>query len=698
MSTEYIDALESHRSADLSALQELYEHVNVLFCVADTRGYFVMLNPYWSEVLGWSIDELQSKPFVEFVHPDDRDATDDQRDQQFDEQVSVSAFENRYLTKDGQYRWLEWYSISPHGDKIYAVASDITEKKRRERELQQLQVRLKELVQNVPGAFFQYIVNTDGTHSVQYMSKGCEDLWGLTAEQIGEDPGCIWDLILPEDIEGLQNSIQDSIENLTHWEDEYRINHPSGEIRWLRGVGTPRRLESGATFWNSLVTDITETKRQQQTIEKMAYHDHLTNLPNRLLLKDRIEQKILACKRTGHQFALLFLDIDNFKTINDSLGHGIGDKLLKKVAEILVNTLRDVDTITRISGDEFVVLLSDVESTDCAEQVAAKVLEQFTSPLKIANYELNISFSIGISLFPDDGQDSETLLKSSDTAMYHAKRQGKNNYQIFAPELAEALNERFFIENELKKAVSKEQFELYFQPQINLDDPYNIQVEALIRWHHPELGLIPPDRFIPIAEETRIIVDIGDWVIKQAARQMKVWQDKQRGINRVAINVSYIQLFYGELVNTLAQSVADMGLSEHSLELELTESAILKDTERSFQVLSSLQEKGFRLSIDDFGIGYSSLSQLTRLPFNKLKIDKSFIDHIGKDKDGEVVVTSIIQLASSLGLGVIAEGVENDAQMTFLRDKGCREIQGYLFARPMPASQLEEWLAQYNAS
>ncbi len=697
-STEVLrqNGLDDFHNVDVKELLELYSNVNVLFCIAESTGYFSLLNPYWTQVLGWSLEELKSRPFLDFVHPDDKNRTNKQADDQFVLNESVSSFVNRYRTKEGSYRWLEWYAMSPQGDALYAVATDITEKRDRELELNMLTDRLQELVKNFPGVFFQYTVHKDTSHTIQYLSPGSYDVWGLTPEEIGNEPSYIWEQVLPEDVEPLKASINASLTSLSRWDHEYRVRLPSGEIKWLRGIGNPRRTSCGDTFWNSLVMDMTQLREQQATIEKMAYHDALTNLPNRFLLADRVEQQILSCQRTDASFALLFLDVDNFKSINDSLGHSLGDVTLRQMTLRLQQTIRHSDTIARISGDEFVIVLTDFHSPQWVGDVAKKIIQQFNSPIQIENYEVNVTFSIGISIYPSDGEDGDALLKTADTAMYSAKRLGKNNYQFYSPELEAASKERFFIQNELKKALSENQFELYFQPQVSQQSSSSVNVEALIRWNHPIRGLIPPSHFIPIAEETRIIVPVGDWVIKKAFEHMRDWQDRNISVGRIAINLSYIQLNDGELLKTLDDAIQQHDIDESKVELEFTESAFLKDISTSQLVLRSLKSRGYRLAIDDFGVGHSSLSQLKKLPFDKLKIDKSFVEDLNCDEDSNVVASSIINLGKSLGLDVVAEGVECDTQASFLYQHGCHELQGFLFSRPLPKSQFETWLDNFK--
>lgn len=429
-----------------------------------------------------------------------------------------------------------------------------------------------------------------------------------------------------------------------------------------------------------------------QRIQHLAYYDALTELPNRTLLQDRVSQILALAERDRKQAAILFIDLDRFKTINDSLGHPIGDRLLQAVAHRMKACLRDTDTISRLGGDEFVVLLPET-GVDSAAHVAQKILEEAAAPYEIEGHRLNITPSIGISLYPHDGREVETLIRNADTAMYHAKESGRNTYQFFTREMNIAVFERLTLESGLRHALEEKQFKLHYQPQVDIKTGKTLGVEALVRWHHPELGMISPARFISVAEETGLIVPIGEWVLLEACRQNRAWQLQGLPTIPVAVNISSRQ-FRSRIMDTIARVLKDTALEANCLELELTEGLMMHTAESTLVILRKLKEMGVKLSIDDFGTGYSSLSYLKRFPIDKVKIDRSFIRDIIVDPDDRAIANAIISMGHSLRLKVIAEGVETEEQLSILRDQGCDEAQGYLFSQPMRAEEFAAFLLE----
>jgi len=437
-------------------------------------------------------------------------------------------------------------------------------------------------------------------------------------------------------------------------------------------------------------------ERANARLKRASTHDALTGLANRQLLVDRLRE---AITHAGHtRFAVLVVDLDRFKSINDSLGHLAGDELLSYVAQRLATLVRDTDTLARIGGDEFVLVLKGLAEPRDAETVARKILSQVALPTALGDLEVHVSPSVGISIYPDNGTDPETLLRHADVAMYHAKKAGRNAFQFFAPAMNASARERLELESGLRAALSQRQFELHYQPKVDVLTGKIDSAEALLRWRHPTHGLVSPGEFIPLAEETGLIVPLGEWVLYEACRQARSWQSSGLQPLRVAVNLSARQFRAENLLDTVRAALAAARLEPRSLELELTESAVMQDAESSVQILRRLSDLGIRISVDDFGTGYSSLSYLRRLPLDKLKIDRAFIREIATSRDDAEIVRAIVSLAHSLHLKVIAEGVETAEQLTFLRSLGCDQYQGYHCSPPLPAAQFTARFAAAQGS
>jgi diguanylate cyclase (GGDEF)-like protein len=427
-------------------------------------------------------------------------------------------------------------------------------------------------------------------------------------------------------------------------------------------------------------------------LQRLVLHDSLTKLPNRLLLEDRLQQAVTESARAGERGAVLFVDLDRFKTLNDSLGHFAGDTVLRTVAERLRSAVRLEDTVSRLGGDEFVVLLRHVASVEDAGEVARKVIESVARPIMLDEHELRIGASIGVSIFPDHGSEPDRLIANADSAMYHVKKTGRSNHAFFAPEMSTYFPKRLALENELRAAIEKNQFVLHYQPKVDMRTSRITGMEALVRWRHPQRGLVAPSDFIPFAEETGLIVPLGNWVLQEACRQTRAWQ--QRGIQdlAIAVNISGVQFQQRDLVENVSDALAAAGLEARFLELEITESVVMQNAPEAIVMLEQLHKMGVGLSIDDFGTGYSSLNYLKRFPIDKLKIDQSFIRDISADVDDAAIVQAIIAMAHSLRLRVVAEGVENEGQLDFLRALDNDEYQGFLYSKPLSAAEVERRL------
>jgi len=586
---------------------------------------------------------------------------------------------------------------------IEQIEHQIAERLRTEADLRRSEERYRNFLKNFPGIAFR------GTLDFRpiFMHGSVEQITGYRVEDFME--GRVrWDRIIhPEDFQNLRG--RDELRTIPHYatEREYRIVRKNGEIRWVHEMvqnicnesGIPVRVEGA-------VCDITDRKNAQEKVLHMAFHDELTGLPNRYLLKDRLKQAISLDSHRSRYLAVLFLDIDNFKRINDSLGHDTGDQLIRHIAERILKFIRRSDTVSRparddafaivarFGGDEFTILLSEIRSVQNAAAVARRLLEAFRQPFSVGQHELFITASIGIAIYPHDGTDAETLLKNADIAMYNAKERGKNMFQFYTEQMNRAACERFQTENRLRKALDNKEFQLFYQPQLDIRRGTIAGVEALIRWFDADNTVILPSAFIPVAEETGLIVPIGEWVLETACRQNKVWQDEGFPPMYVSVNISGIQFKQPSFAKTIARIVEESGIDPENLVLEVTESVLMEKTETAVQTFAELKSMGVRISIDDFGTGYSSLSYLKRFPIDALKIDRSFVQDVTTDPDDRAIIGAVIALARSLNLKVIAEGVETMQQLACLDEQGIDGIQGYLFSPPLPKDSFLQLLRE----
>lgn len=477
------------------------------------------------------------------------------------------------------------------------------------------------------------------------------------------------------------------------WRQEVCDRCKDGQHYWVDSTIVPLKDQAGAiTGYLSIRIDITERKKAERRVVKMATHDALTDLPNRYLLQDRIKQALAHDRRKHEQAAVLFIDLDNFKIINDSLGHDFGDLLLQEVATRLISVVREEDTVARQGGDEFIVLLPEVAGAYNAEHVAQIILNTLTQPYHINDKEIHIGGSIGIAIYPSDGKDVDTLLRNSDVAMYHAKNKGRNNYQFFNAEMNQLAVAKHALSVDLRYAIEHNGLLLHFQPVVELSSEKIVSMEVLLRWQHPQHGMISPAKFIPIAEETGLIIPIGEWVLRQACQQINAWKNQGYEVPILAINVSIRQFQKKTLVADFEAILQETGIDASHLILEITESLLAEDVDEASKLLHQLSALGFEISVDDFGTGYSSLSFLKRYPINTLKIDRSFVNDITTDPDDAVICAAIIALAHSLNMKVVAEGIETKPQLDFLTEQKCDRYQGFYFSRPLPAEDIEKML------
>jgi len=547
------------------------------------------------------------------------------------------------------------------------------------------------LVTSVFESAAEGIIITDPDQVILAINPAFSEITGYSAEEVlGRKPNLIQSG--RHDAAFFQQMWR-ALEQDGKWRGEIWNRRKNGEIYpELLSVSTVKDQAGCITHYVGVFTDIAAIKDFERQLIFLAHHDPLTELPNRVLFNDRLTQGILHAARDNTRLAVLFIDLDHFKDVNDTLGHQLGDQLLQMVAEELRKTIRACDTLARLGGDEFILLIEDIGRNQDATMVAGKLLAIFEKPFLLAKHDIHISASIGISYYPADGQDCGELVKNADAAMYQAKAKGRNNYHRYAKEMTAHALDRLRLEAMLRRSVKNDELLVHFQPQVDMANGALIGTEALVRWNHPELGLIPPEQFIPLAEETGFIVTLGEWVLRESCAKLQAWRAAGYRIGEISVNFSIRQFECGNMIGLIEAVLAENGLSPECLEVEITESFIIK-ADDAFRFLEDLRTLGVHLAVDDFGTGYSSLMYLKRLPIQRLKIDQSFVADIGRDANNEAIIRAIIMLAKNLGLSVIAEGVETETQVDFLLREGCTHGQGYYFGRPLPDDEfVARWL------
>jgi diguanylate cyclase (GGDEF)-like protein/PAS domain S-box-containing protein len=660
----------------------------------DTLGRYAMYNRVFDELFSGGRDWIGKT--VDDVYPQEYAREHHDRDRALLERPSSTTYELLVPTVSGETRQMLFNKVSfvdQHGEVagLIAVITDVTRYKETERALEASEARFRVLTESSLDLIS--VIDADGR--ILYQSPALRSLLGYEpAETVGRK---VVELVHRDDIEIVNVAMQRVIDSRHSAEPvEFRLRHRDGMWRTFESLGTNCLANPhirGVVF-NS--RDVTDRKVIQQRIQHLAYHDNLTGLPNRSLLQDRLAHSIARAERSSKKVAVLFIDLDNFKNINDTLGHDVGDELLRHVSRRLSEAVRLEDTIARQGGDEFIVLLDSLDDSRGASLVAQKILNSLRQPFVLTGIEQHVSGSVGIALYPEDGRDAQTLMKNADTAMFHGKSLGKNTYQYFTSQMNIAVKRRMTLESALRRAVMQKDFILHYQPQINLESGEIIALEALVRWKTEDSGTVMPGDFIPLAEETGLINEIGEWVLREGCRQAKEWQTMGLAPRRMAINLSARQFSDRGFLDMVTRVLAETGLEPQWLELEITESQVMRQTEGMIMLLNKLSEMGVQLAIDDFGTGYSSLSYLKRLPIQKLKIDQSFVRDITVDPNDTAIVVAIINMARSLDLETIAEGVETAGQLALLRSKGCRMGQGFYFSAPVRAEVLYPLLKQNN--
>ena len=668
--------------------KSLFEHNPDIIITFDLDGNFLNANKAVSE-FGYTVEELIHKSFVPLLVPEDVEPVMNN----FRQAVSggVTTYECAIFDKEGNQKDIQATNIPIYEkDKIigvYAIIKDITEHKKALKNLIEAEVKYRSLVEN--SLVGVYIFQTP---KLIYGNPRICEMTGYSEEELLALD--LANLIYPEDlplvIENLTKLITNQEFTITC---QYRIIRKDKSEITLEIYGSSIEYH-GKTAVIGTVIDVTERLKTEKMIKHMAYHDQLTGIPNRYFLMEKLNDLVESSRENGANFALLFLDLDRFKVVNDTFGHEIGDKLLIEIANKLKDLLGENDIISRYGGDEFTILLSH-SNVQRARDIAQSILTYLSEPFYHCHNEIFVTPSIGISIFPEHGKTFDTLVKNADLAMYFAKSLGKNNYQIFTDDLNEKSQHEIELEGHLRKALERNEFQLYYQPQMNLETNQMIGAEALIRWNHPEKGLIAPADFIPIAEETGLIIPIGEWAVRTACQQNKKWQEDGIPPITVAVNISARQFFQSDLPDVVRKVLQETALDPKYLEIEITESMTM-DVETAISTLIELKKIGVIISIDDFGTGYSSLNYLKRFPIDKLKIDQSFIRDCTNDVNDQTIIKTVILMAHLLKLQVVAEGVETKEQAAFLLQQNCVDAQGYYFSKPVPVNEFEKYFIESN--
>ncbi len=684
----------SERKKIENALRESEEAFRLTFNQAavgiarvSTDGTWLEVNEKLCDIVGYSKEELLQLTFQDITHPDDLNADMAYVQQMLAGQIESYAMEKRYFHKSGKPLWINLtvgLARSSDGSPKYfiSVVEDINTRKQSEARL----IKLSLAVEQSPDS----IVITDMDARIEYVNGTFVKETGYRIEDvIGNNPRILQSGKTPK------ATYDDMWAHLLRgelWKGEFTNRRKDGtEYNELVHVAPVRQPNGKITNYLAIKENITDKKVADARIEKLAHFDQLTGLPNRTLLIDRARHALSLSQRHHEQLAVMFLDLDHFKDINDTLGHSIGDQLLIEVAKRLKAALREEDTVSRQGGDEFILILPDTDAEGAA-QVAVKLMEEVYRPTQIGQHEINTSSSIGISIYPHDGEDLESLSKNADAAMYRAKHEGRNTFRFYTPAMQALSFRTMQLANALRHALAREELAVHYQPQFSIQNGHIIGAEALLRWHHPELGAISPAEFIPIAESCGQILPIGEWVLRSAAKQLADWMARGLPTMIMAVNLSAVQFRQPNLPELVVAILDELALPHQYLELELTEAVAMVDPLGAIEVMDKLHEQGIRMSIDDFGTGYSSLSYLKRFKVYKLKIDQSFVRDITSDSDDKAIVTAIINMATSLGMRTIAEGVETAGQLAFLRLQGCDEVQGYYFSKPLTAEQFEQFV------
>ena len=683
----------SERKRAEAALQESEARFRIMadscpigIWVTGVHGRTLFANRVYREYTGITSDQIDPDSWQSSIHPEDAPA--------FIEAFQIALtnhtrfrWEHRSRRADGEWRWVESLAeprFSSQGDFLGLVGTskDINERREAEEALRASEEKFRQLTENIREVF--WMMNAAGTE-VLYVSPAYEEIWGRTCDELYCHPMSWIESIEPEDRELAHATFLRQMQG-ERIESEYRIRNAKGESKWVRDRAFPIRNEAGEIVRVAgIAEEISERKKAEAALAHQAQHDYLTGLPNRVLLCDRLEASIGRAAKSGLIAAIIYIDLDNFKLVNDTLGHEAGDTLLQLATERLQRCIREFDTLARMGGDEFMVVVNEITGDQMALAIAERLRTALQKTFHLAGNELHVSASLGVAIYPRDGRDVSALRRNADAAMYSAKRGGKDRVQLFSSEMRDIFVEHFELEADLRHALeSNDQLSLVYQPIFEARGHRQTAFEALLRWTHPVLGSLSPVKFVPIAEESGLIFRLGLWALQQACGQCRIWQDQGHPGVRVAVNVSALEFSQPEFAANVLHTLERCGLPGHLLDLEVTETALMREVGESIRKMSMLRARGIRISIDDFGTGYSSLGYLAQLPVDTLKIDRSFIARLALDSNSRSLVEGMISLAHSLGKRVIVEGVESSEQLRILKALGSDEIQGFLLGRPVP--------------
>ena len=665
----------------------VFHLANDMLCIAGLDGRIERVNPAFERVLGFGETELVGRPLFDLFHPEDALAGTVEFTK-LGQGLPMVDFAARCRVKDDGYRSLSW-TLMPVGDRAQAVARDLTERRSVEEQL-----RLASTVFETAG---EAIIVTDANQRIQKVNHAFTIITGFREEDVvGQTPRV---LSSGRHEPSFYEAMAAMLSTTGHWQGEVWNRRKNGElyVEWLNFAAV-RDSAGGIVNFVGVFSDITRRKQDEERIRHQANYDALTQLPNRWLFQARLAQAIERCRPSGNKLALLSVNVNQFKFVNDSLGHRAGDELLKELARRLLGVVRRGDTVARLGGDEFAMIVEDFRDDEPIEILPERLLRSVAEPFRLESGELVVGASLGVALYPGDGTDVETLTRNAATAMRHAKEQRSSAFRFFDGGMETRALERLKLETRLRRALEKGEFEVHYQPQFDISSRGLIGAEALIRWTDPELGPVSPGIFIPVAESSGLIVAIGQWVLREVCRQIVAWQAAGHRVPRIAVNLSFLQFRRPDFLDSVKAIIVEAGITGDQLEFELTESIVMHDAEQAISTLTQLRELGIELAIDDFGTGYSSLNRLKRMPIQTLKIDRCFINDVTRSADDATIVQAILSMAHSLNLKVVAEGVETEAQLAFLAGKRCDSAQGFLLSRPLAAAKFAALMTEWESS